>query len=323
MPESENARRIGRIVLHGAVTPGFTANLSALAVPGQIAFVAADDHRALLHALSDCEILLHVLQPLSAEDIAAAPRLKLIQKIGVGVNTIAVDAAAARGVAVCNMPGSNSGAVAEHALTLMLAVLRRLPVYDRLLRKGHWLPPDIALGDSVGEVAGRTIGLVGYGRSAQSLAPVLRALGGKVIYTATAPHAGVEDSFRAIDDLMAEADIVSLHLPLTKKTQSLIDARRIARMKPGAILVNVARGGLIEEPALIEALRSGHLRGAGLDAFADEPVARDNPLLALPNVVVTPHIAWLTAETLDRSLTIIAENIRRLDAGEPLLHRVA
>lgn len=313
---------MNHIILHGAVTPSFNAKLAALLPHKTLVFVAAEDRATLLRTLPDCEVLLHVLQPFSAEDVTAAPRLKLIQKIGVGVNTIAVEAAAARGVAVCNMPGSNSRAVAEKALALMLAVLRRLPVYDRLLRDGHWLPTDASLADSVGEIGGRMVGLIGYGRSAQGLAPVLRALGAKVVYTATAPHKGAEDSFRPLDTLVAEADIISLHLPLTDGTRELLDARRISMMKLGAILINVARGGLVEETALIEALQTGRLRGAGLDTFAHEPLAPNSPLLALSNVVATPHVAWLTAETLDRSLTIITENIRRLDAGEPLLHRV-
>ena len=123
--------------------------------------------------------------------------------------------------------------------------------------------------------------------------------------------------------MLATADIVSLHLPLVADTERMIDAAALARMKPGAILVNTARGGLIDEAALVEALRGGHLRAAGLDVFADEPVAPDNPLLALDNVVLMPHVAWLTPETLDRSLDIAVENMRRLRDGRELLHRVA
>ena len=313
---------MSRIVLHGTVTPGFAERLSALGAPERVGFVDAQDVAGLRRELADCAVLLHVLTPFGADDMAAGPALRLIQKIGVGVNTIAIDAAAARGIAVCNMPGSNSRAVAEAALALLFAVLRRVPVYDRLLRDGRWQPKDPALGDTTGEIAGRTVGLIGYGRSAQTLAPVLRALGAEVVYTATGPHADAPDAYRSLDGLLAEANVVSLHVPLTDATRGLIDARRIAAMKPGAILINVARGELVDEAALVAALESGHLRGAGLDVFAQEPVAPDNPLLGLANAVLMPHVAWLTPETLDRSLAIIAENIRRLDAGEPLLHQV-
>ena len=313
---------MSRIVLHGTVTPGFAERLSAMVAPERVGFVDAQDTTGLRRELADCAVLLHVLTPFGADDIAAGPTLRLIQKIGVGVNTIAVDAAAARGIAVCNMPGTNSRAVAEAALALLFAVLRRVPVYDRLLRDGRWQPADPALGDTTGEIAGRTVGLIGYGRSAQTLAPVLRALGANVVYTATGPHADSPATYRSLDDLLARSDIVSLHVPLTDATRGIIDARRIAAMKPGAILINVARGELVDEPALVEALKSGHLRGAGLDVFAQEPVAPDNPLLGLTNAVLMPHVAWLTPETLDSSLAVIAENIRRLDAGEPLLHRV-
>jgi phosphoglycerate dehydrogenase-like enzyme len=154
--------------------------------------------------------------------------------------------------------------------------------------------------------------------------PVLQALGATVLYTATRPKpeaAGVA-TWRTLPDLLAQSDIVSLHLPLTEHTDRLIDADALATMKPGAVLVNTARGGLLDETAVVDALRSGHLRAAGLDVFRSEPIEPDNPLLALDNVVVTPHLAWHTPETLERSLGVAFENCRRIRDGEPLLHEI-
>jgi phosphoglycerate dehydrogenase-like enzyme len=269
------------------------------------------------------EVIWHVLRPLSAADIAAASRLRLIQKIGVGVNTIDLDAARARGIAVCNLPGTNSRAVAELTLLLMLGALRRVAQMDAETRAGRgWSQPP-ALQDGLFELGGRTVGLVGYGAVPALLAPVLAAMGCALLYTARAPKPEAEGHFRSLEALLAESDVVSLHIPETPETRGLIDARAIARMKRGAVLVNTARGGLVDQAALTAALRSGHLAAAGLDVFAQEPADPRDALFALPNVVVTPHIAWLTTGTFDRSFAIAAENVRRLSAGEPLLHRVA
>ena len=312
-----------KAVLHYRASPGFHRKL-AEAAPGGLAIAMIDeaDTDGFAREMADAEVLLHVLKPVSAADIAAAPALRLIQKIGVGVNTIDLDAAAARGIAVCNMPGTNSQAVAELTLALMLAALRRVPLFDRETRAGRGWTAKLDHFDGIGEIAGRTVGLVGYGEIGRRLAPVLAALGAHVLYTATAPKPGAEAEWRALDDLLAESDVVSLHVPLNDATEGLLDGAAIARMKPGAVLVNTARGGLVDEPALIAALASGRLMAAGLDVFAMEPVDSANPLFALPNVVVMPHIAWLTPETLERSLGVALENCRRLAGGEALLHRV-
>lgn len=310
-----------KVLLHYAAGPAWRRELAALAAQGLDVDCCDELDDARFHALlPQAEVLWHVLRPLSADDVARGAKLRLIQKIGIGVNTIALDAAKARGIAVCNMPGTNSRAVAEMTLLLMLACLRRLPLLDRATRTGRgWqLAPDLQ--DSYGELAGRTVGLVGYGAVPQLLAPILAAMGATVLYTATAPKAA--DGYRPLDALLAEADIVSLHAPLTPATERMIGAAQIARMRPGAILVNTARGGLVDPAALAAALQSGQLGAAGLDVFAVEPAGADDPLLALDNVVVTPHLAWLTTGTLNRSLAVAVENCRRLAAGEALLHRV-
>lgn len=311
-----------KAVLQHDASPGFRARIAETAPDWiEIAVVPETDRAAFAREMADTEVLLHVLERVTADVIAAAPGLRLIQKIGVGVNTIDLDAAAGRGIAVCNMPGTNSRAVSEMTLALMLAALRRVAWLDSRLRSARTPKPETF--DRVGEISGRTVGLVGYGEVARLLAPALAALGARLLYAATAPKPDAEAEWRELPALLAESDVVSLHLPLTPETRGLIDAEAIARMRPGAVLVNTARGGLVDETALIDALATGRLRAAGLDVTSVEPAPADSPLFRLPNVVLTPHVAWLTPETLDRSLHVAFENCRRLRDGRELLHRVA
>jgi len=312
-----------KAVLHYRASPGFRARLDAAAPPWlRVTIVAENDRASLVRELADTTVLLHVLEPVTADLLAAAPRLLLVQKIGVGVNTIDLDAARAHGVGVANMPGTNTQAVVELTLALMLAALRRLPTLDRSVREGRGWSLDRAMFDGVGELGGRTVGLVGWGAVARRLAPVLVALGATVVYTARRPAPDAVAAWRPLDELLAIADIVSLHVPLTAETAGMLNAAALARMKPGAILVNTARGGLVDERALAEALRTGRVRAAALDVFAEEPPAAGDALVSTDATVLSPHVAWLTPETLDRSLAVAIENCRRLRAGERLLHEV-
>ena len=309
-----------RLLFHDDAGPDLAAILAGFAARGlDIALCAPADTATLMRCLPETEVLWHVLAPCNAAMIAAAPKLRLIQKIGVGVNTIDLAAARARGIAVCNLPGTNARAVAEMTLALMLAAMRRLPGFGAALRDGAWTGAG-ALRDGIQELGGRTVGLVGFGAVPQALAPILTAMGCRVLHTTRRRRP--DAAWRDLDALLAESDVLSLHIPLDATTERLIDAAALARMKPGAVLVNTARGGLVDQAALVAALRSGHLSCAGLDVFATEPPDPADPLFALPNVVVSPHIAWLTRDTFDRSFALAAENCRRLAAGEALLHRV-
>jgi len=307
------------VLFHYAAGSDLAARLAA--IPALRITVCPEHEEALLaRLLPETDVIWHVLKRCTAEMIAAAPKLRVIQKIGVGVNTIDLDAARARSIAVCNLPGTNARAVAELTLALMLAVLRRLPRFDAAMRRGEWLDPELQ--DGIGELGGRSVGLVGYGAIPRLLAPVLIALGCRVIYASRTSLPDAVGEWRRLDALLAEADVISLHLPLTDDTAKLIDAAALARMKRGAVLINTARGGLVDQAALTEALASGRLAGAGLDVFVHEPHDASDALFRLPNVVLTPHIAWLTTGTFDRSFALAAENCRRLAAGETLLHRV-
>ena len=298
-----------KVVFHFDGSPALAERAKAL----RVELCPESDDARFEKLLPEIEVLWHVLKPVTAQVIDRAPKLKLIQKIGSGVNTIDIEAAKRRGIAVCNLPGTNSRAVAEMTLLLMLACLRRLPQLERAVREGAWSEAP-KLQDHFGELNGRTVGLIGYGEVPKVLAPILAAMGAEVLYWSRS-KANAEFA-----KVLGESDIVSLHLPLSKDTEKIIDPRR---MKRGAILVNTARGGLVDEAALVEALRSGHLGAAGLDVYRQEPLAADHPLLALPNVVAAPHVAWLTQETLDRSMEAALDNVRRLAAGGPLRNRVA
>jgi phosphoglycerate dehydrogenase-like enzyme len=313
-----------KAIFHYDAGPHLQSRFAALRADGfDIAPCPEADEARLAALLPEAEVLLHVLKPATEAMIARAPRLRLIQKIGVGVNTIDLAAARARGIAVANMPGTNTPAVAEATLLLMLAALRNLAGLDRASRAGRGWAAGPELQEKAGELRGRVVGLVGAGMVPRALVPMLRGIGARPVYWSRTEHPELGIPFLALDALLATADIVSLHLPLVPGTGRLIDGAALARMKPGAILVNTARGGLVDENALVAALTGGPLRAAGLDVFAEEPVPADNPLLALDNVVLMPHVAWLTPETLDRSLDVAVENMRRLRDGRDLRHRVA
>jgi len=313
-----------KAVLQYRASPAFSTRLLASAPDWlEVAIVDEADHEAFLAEIKDADVLLHVLEPVTAAVMEAAPGLKLIQKIGVGVNTIDLQAARARGIAVANMPGTNSQAVAEHTLALMLAVLRRVSYLDRACRQGAgWTLPIDAL-DRSSEIRGRAVGFVGYGAVPQRLAPALRALGAEVFYHSRGEiDDGIAVRMQSLEDLMRRVDIVSLHVPLTAASRGMIDEEALGWVKPGTFLINTARGELVDERALYRALADGRLAGAGADVFASEPIAADHPLLQLDTFVATPHIAWLTRETLERSIEVAMHNCQRLKEGEPLLNQV-
>lgn len=285
-----------------------------------IRWCAADDDAAFYRELPEAEVIWHVLRPLSGADLQRGKRLRLVHKFGAGVNTVDVSAATEAGIAVANMPGANAPSVAEGTALLMLAALRRLPALDRATRQGRGWPLDPELGETVRDIGGCTVGLVGYGNIAKRVGDIVAAMGATVVHTSTRDdgHPG----WRPLPDLLAESDIVSLHLPLTDDTHHLLDRNAIAVMKPSAVLVNTSRGAIVDEHALVDALRDGRLAAAGLDVFEAEPVAPDNPLFDLDNVVVSPHVTWYTADTMRRYLIEAVGNCRRLRDGQPLAHLV-
>ena len=249
--------------------------------------------------------------------IAAGGKLEVIGRAGAGVDTIDVDAATERGIVVMNTPGGNTTAVAEHTLALLLALTRRVPAADAALKAGRWEKSRL---QGV-ELFGKTLGVLGLGRIGSEVAR--RALGFRMQVIAYDPYLTREAAERLgvepveLDELLARADFISIHAPLTGDTRHIVNRERIAMMKPTATVINTSRGPVVDEPALIEALRQKRIAGAGLDVFEKEPVDPGNPLLRMENVVVTPHSAGTTWDTWSRRADFAYQNFRRVWAGEP------
>jgi D-3-phosphoglycerate dehydrogenase len=292
------------------------STVEALGDQVEVRWVDGPDREKLLAAVVDADALLvRSATTVDAEVLAAAPKLKIVARAGVGLDNVDVDAATARGVLVVNAPTSNIHSAAEHALALLLSTARQIPAADATLRERTWKRSAF----SGTEIFGKTVGVVGLGRIGQLVAQRLAAFGAHItaydpyVSHARAAQLGIE--LLTLDELLARADFISVHLPKTKETAGLIGKEALAKIKPGAIIVNAARGGLIDEAALAEAITSGHVRGAGLDVFSTEPCT-DSPLFELPQVVVTPHLGASTAEAQDRAGTDVAASVKLALAGE-------
>ncbi|WP_161140014.1 2-hydroxyacid dehydrogenase [Propylenella binzhouense] len=271
-------------------------------------------------ALADADVAFVMAAPLPTDLLRTAGRLGFIQKLGAGVDRIDLDYCRERGIGVARLHAGNNVPVAEHTLMLILAAYRRLPVLDRQTRAGNW-DKEVSRGINR-QITGKTIGIVGFGAIGRMLAQMLAGFDIRILYydPIRAP-ADVETKLRAeymdLDALVATADIVSLHLPLMKETAGIIDERRIAAMKPDALLVNAARGGLVDEDALARALARGHLFGAAIDAFSKEPPI-GSPLLREERTVLTPHAAGATLDNFAAIAERAVGNTKRYLAGEDL-----
>lgn len=277
----------------------------------------------LLARLSDYTLVIG--GGLQRRHFEAARQLRLVQCLGVGYDGLDVEAAREHGVMVATTPEGTVEGVAEHVVLLILAVNKRLLEADRALREGRWLVWQLRPGSFM--LAGLTVGLVGLGRIGRAVAQRLAGFDVELMYhdPLRAPSE-VEGElglrWLPLDELLAAAEVVSLHTPLTPETRGLIGGAQLALMRPEAILINTSRGGVVDEPALVEALQAGRLRGAGLDVFASEPLAADSPLTTLPNVVLTPHIATGTRQAMAIKARAQFANCLRVLAGEEPLHRV-
>ena len=292
------------------------STVAALGDQVEVRWVDGPDRPKLLDAVADADALLvRSATTVDAEVIAAAPKLKIIARAGVGLDNVDVDAATAAGVLVVNAPTSNIHSAAEHALALLLSTARQIPAADATLRQHTWKRSAF----NGTETYGKTVGAAGLGRIGQLVAQRLAAFGTHVIaydpYVPAARAAQLGIELLPLDDVLARADFISVHLPKTKETAGLLGKETLARTKPGVIIVNAARGGLIDEQALADAIRSGHVRAAGLDVFATEPCT-DSPLFELPEVVVTPHLGASTSEAQDRAGTDVAASVKLALAGE-------
>ncbi len=294
-------------------------------LPGvDVVVVSSFDDDEFARLAADAVILVNLRRRIDAGALALAPRVGLVQQLGVGYDAVDRPAMAAAGVAVTYNPGVNREGVAEHALMLMLALLKRLPLSERVTDSGRFVSAEI-VGHGLDDLAGATVGLVGMGDIAREVAVRLDAFGSRVVYHARRPVPDGAAAARAVRvtfaELLAASDIVSLHVPATPETYHLIGDAELAAMRPGSYLVNTARGGLVDEDALRRSIESGHLAGAALDVLENEMDGR-NPLADLPTVIVTPHTAGGSHRSLDGSLSRSAANVRRFLAGEPLVDLV-
>ena len=292
------------------------STVAALGDQVEVRWVDGPDREKLLAAVPEADALLvRSATTVDAEVLAAAPKLKIVARAGVGLDNVDVDAATERGVLVVNAPTSNIHSAAEHALALLLAAARQIPAADATLREHAWKRSSF----SGTEIFGKTVGVVGLGRIGQLVAARIAAFGTHVIaydpYVSPARAAQLGIELLSLDDLLARADFISVHLPKTPETAGLIDKEALAKTKPGVIIVNAARGGLVNEAALADAVSSGHVRAAGIDVFSKEPCTA-SPLFELPQVVVTPHLGASTEEAQDRAGTDVAESVRLALAGE-------
>jgi glycerate dehydrogenase len=257
--------------------------------------------------------------PLTARVIAALPRLKLITVIATGYNNVDLAAAAARGVAVCNVAGYAVTTVPQHTFALILNLATQAYRYHADIAAGAWQrsPAFTLLTYPTWELAGKNIGIVGYGAIGRGVARIAQGFGMEVLAYDTAPIKDPAVRVVELDALLRQADVVTVHCPLTDRTRNLIDAAALAKMKPTAILINTARGGIVDEQALAQVLNAGRIAGAGVDVLTREPPREGNVLLGAKNVILTPHSAWSTVEARQRLVDETAANIKAFMAGRP------
>ena len=252
--------------------------------------------------------------PLRAETLSQLPKLKLIAVAATGVDNVDLAYCRSHNIAVCNTRGYAVNSLPEHALMLMLALRRNLIAYRNDVKAGRWHEAKqfCLLDHPIGDLRGATLGIVGFGTLGKSMAQLGRAIGMEVLVAVRGDRAGFQDVLR-------RSDVLSLHCPLTEETKNLIGADELAQMKPGAILINTARGGLIDDHALIEALKNGQLAGAGIDVLRNEPPRDGNPLLEvdLPNLIVTPHNAWASRQAMQTLADQLVDNLEAFVSGAP------
>jgi D-3-phosphoglycerate dehydrogenase / 2-oxoglutarate reductase len=257
-------------------------------------------------------ILAGPILPLDRDHLERLDRCRAVVRYGVGLDNVDVDSAQQLGIAVGNVPEYGHEEISNHAIALLLALARKLPAFDAAVRRGG---KDIPAPQSVRRLSASTLGLVGLGRIGRRVAEKARAFGLTVV--AHDPYAKAEAGVELLelDELLARADILSLHVPLTPETRHMIGARELALLRPGAFVVNIGRGGLLDEDALVAALRRGRVAGAALDVTEIEPLPLDSPLLDAPNVILTPHVAWVSDVALEDLKRLTAEAALRLLAG--------
>lgn len=293
-------------------------------VPDTICYArtAPDVPQEIAARIGDAEMVILNKCRITEAVLAACPHLRWVSELGTGIDNIDLAACHAHGVAVANVPGYSTYSVAQLTFSLLLAICQCAERLNRAVQDGHWqiaVPPEYKLLPQV-ELCGKTFGVLGYGNIGRQAARLARAFGMQVlVHTRTLPlHPEQEDvSFVSFETLLAQSDVLSLHCPATPETVGCINADALAQMKEGSILLNTARGALVDEAAVAAACTSGKLAFYGADALTQEPASPDCPLLGVENIILTPHIGWSTAEALDKLADITTQNVGSFLAGKP------
>lgn len=300
-------------VFDANVTPDFLKEFGELTVCG------LSKPEDLSERIAEAEMILCNKTPLTADLLQKAKNLKYIGLFATGYNNVDVAYCAAHGITVCNAPDYSTEAVAQHTFALMLAILNRVGEYNQTVQEGDWIKSRTFsyFPFPLYELAGKTLGIVGYGAIGKRVGKIAKAFGMKVLARNRSKISDDSVTETDLDTLLRESDVVTLHCPLNEENRGMIDAAAFGKMKKSAVFINTARGGLVDEEALCDALQRGDLLGAGIDVLQREPMSPHCPLLNAPNCYLTPHIAWAGLETRERLMQVVAENIRAYLAGAP------
>lgn len=268
--------------------------------------------------IGDAQIIILNKTAITESVLAACPNIQLICILATGYNVVDIQAASQRGIPVCNVPGYGTDAVAQFTFALLLELCHHIGHHSQIVHEGKWSRcPDFCFWDTPQmELAGKTMGIIGYGSIGKAVGNIARAFGMEVLAYSRTNRGGEE--YVTLEQLLRQSDVVSLHCPLFPETKGIINKKTIALMKDGAILLNTARGPLIDEAAVADALRRGKLRGMAADVATQEPIPADSPLLSAPNCILTPHIAWAPLESRQRVLDRAVENIQAFLDGHPI-----
>lgn len=308
------------VVLDGyTLCPG-DLSMDALGELGEVTFYDRTPQEEIAQRIGDAPVVLTNKARITREVMDACPQLRYIGVLATGYNVVDLPAAKERGIVVTNVPAYSTQAVAQHTMALLLASMSRVSEYDARVKQGAWsASPDFCFyAGPMEEIAGKTLGIVGFGHIGQAVARAALGLGMRVIVHTRTPKAGFEPvEFVTMDELLERSDVITLHCPLTESTRGIIGSDAMARMKDGVRVINTARGPLVDESAMAEALLRGKVACYMADVLSAEPPAPDNSLLAAPNTILTPHVAWAPRQTRTRLLEIAVGNVRAFLDGAP------
>ena len=307
------------VILDTCTVTNGDVSLDALSALGEVQFYDLVPPAELPAVLREAEGVICNRANITADLIAACPQLRYIGLFATGYNNIDCAAAAARGIPVCNVPGYSTRSVAQHTFAMILQLAGHLAEYNASVHAGDWVRSKkfSYFPFEFSELEGKTLGIYGFGNIGREVARIGQAFRMRVIACTRTERETEGVTFVSKEDLFAQADYLTLHCPLTPQTRHLVNAETLALMKPTAVLINTARGGVVEEQALTEALQSGRLRGAGIDVFDEEPMRDGHPYLTAPNCLLTPHVGWAALEARTRLIGLVAENVRAFEAGKP------